>query len=64
MLGFLNLVLRLVETRLRLVYVVSSWRLYREEAEDGCVDVMDYIGPFYPKIIISSVLGPSDIVVF
>jgi hypothetical protein len=46
------------------VHVASSRRLHRVEAEDGRVGVTGYIGPFYPKIIVSSVLGPSGIVVF
>jgi hypothetical protein len=44
--------------------VASSRRLRREEVEDGHVDVMSCVGPFYPKIVISSVLGPRGIVVF
>jgi hypothetical protein len=44
--------------------VASSRRLHQEKAEDERVDVTGYIGPFYPKIIISNVLGPRGIVVF
>jgi hypothetical protein len=63
-LGFPSLALRLVEAQLRMVHVASSRRLRREEAEDGRVDATDCVGPFYPKIISSSVLDPRGIVVF
>jgi hypothetical protein len=46
------------------VHVVSSWRLHREEAKDGRVDMTGCAGPFYTKIAVSSVLGPRGIVVF
>jgi predicted membrane-bound mannosyltransferase len=63
-LGFSSLALRLTEAQLRVVHMASSWRLCREEAEDGWVDVTDCFGPFYHKIVVFSVLGSSDIVVF
>jgi hypothetical protein len=63
-LGFPSLALRLPEARLQVVHVASSQRLRREEAEDGRVDAMSYVGHFYPKIIISSVLDSRGIVVF
>jgi hypothetical protein len=34
------------------------------EAEDGRVSVTGCVGPFYPKIVVSSVLGPRGILVF
>jgi hypothetical protein len=44
--------------------MASSRRLRREEVEDGRVDTMGYVGPCYPKIVVSSVLGSRGIVVF
>jgi hypothetical protein len=38
--------------------------LHQVEAEDRRVDTMGCIGPFYPKIVVSSVLGLRGIVVF
>jgi hypothetical protein len=64
MLWFLSLTLRLTEVKLRVVHVESSWRLRREEAEYRRVDTTDYVGPFYPEITVSSVLGPRGIVDF
>jgi hypothetical protein len=64
MLGFLSLALRLVEARLQVVHVPSSWQLRQEDAEDGRVDATGCVGPFFPKIIVFSILGSSDIVVF
>jgi hypothetical protein len=63
-LGFSSLAVRLAEARLRVVHMTSSRRWHREEAEDGRVDVMGYVEPLYPKIIISSVLAVRSIVVF
>jgi hypothetical protein len=47
-----------------MVHVTSSRRLRRVEAEDGRVDVMGCIGPFYPNFIIFIVLGSRDILFF
>jgi hypothetical protein len=44
--------------------MASLWRLRRVEAEDGRVDVMGCIGPFYLKIAVFIVLGLKGIVVF
>jgi hypothetical protein len=44
--------------------VASSRRLHQEKAKDERVDVTGYVGPFYPKIVISNVLGSRGIVVF
>jgi hypothetical protein len=63
-LGFLSFALRLAEARLRVVHVASLRRLCREEAEDRRVDATGCVGPFYPKIDVSSVLCPRGIVVF
>jgi hypothetical protein len=63
-LGFSSLALRLTKARLRVVHVASSWRLRREEAEDGWVDTMGCVRTFYPKIAFSNVLDPRRISVF
>jgi hypothetical protein len=44
--------------------MASSRRLRREEVKDGRVNAMDYVEHFYPKIIVSNVLGYRGIVVF
>jgi hypothetical protein len=44
--------------------VTSSQRSHEVEAEDGRIDVMDCVGPFYPKIIVFYVLSPGDNLVF
>jgi hypothetical protein len=54
---FLKLSLRLAEARLWMVHVTSSWRLHREEAEDGWIDAMSCIRLFYPKITVSNILS-------
>jgi hypothetical protein len=46
------------------VHVALSRRLCRVKAEDRQVDTMCYVKLFYPKIVVSNVLGPSGIVVF
>jgi hypothetical protein len=38
--------------------------VHRDEGEDGWVDAMACVGPFYPKIIIFYVLGPRGNLVF
>jgi hypothetical protein len=43
---------RLAEERLRVVHVAPSRRFCRIQAEDGWVDAVGCIGPFYPRIII------------
>jgi hypothetical protein len=63
-LGLHSLVLRLAEARLRVVHVALSQKLRRVEAENGQVDAMRYIGPFYPKITAFSVLCPRGNLVF
>jgi hypothetical protein len=44
--------------------MASSQRLHRVQAEDGRVDAMGCIGPFYPRIAIFYVLGIRGIIVF
>jgi hypothetical protein len=46
------------------VHVALSQRLHRVEAEDGRVDAICCVGPFYPKIIVFYVLGPRGNFVF
>jgi hypothetical protein len=43
---------------------VSLRRLRRVEAEDGCVDTIGCVKPFYPNFNIFIVLGPKRILVF
>jgi hypothetical protein len=47
-----------------MVHVASLWRMCGDEAEDGQVDVMGCIGPFYPNFVIFTVLGHKGILVF
>jgi hypothetical protein len=47
-----------------MLHVTSSWRLHRVKAEDGQVNVMSYVEPFYPNFAVFYVLGPRDILVF
>jgi hypothetical protein len=55
---------KLVETRRRMVHIVSSQRSREDEAEDGWINAMDCIGLFYPNFVIFVVLGPWGILVF
>jgi hypothetical protein len=63
-LEFPSLASRLVQARLPVVHVESSRRSRGVKAEDGWVDEMGCVGPFYPKNTIFIVLGPNGIVVF
>jgi hypothetical protein len=63
-LGFPCLTSKLVEARLRLVYIASSWKSCGVEAEDRRVDTTGCDGPFYSKIVVFIVLCPNGIVVF
>jgi hypothetical protein len=56
-LGFLSMTSRLTKARRWVVHVASSWRLRRVKAEDGWVDAMGCVGPFYPNFAIFLVLG-------
>jgi hypothetical protein len=44
-----------------MVHVASSQRLRGDEAEDGCVDAIGYIGLFYPNFAIFNVLAISAV---
>jgi hypothetical protein len=61
---FLSLALRLADTRLRVVHMALSRRLCRDKAKNGRLDATANVRLFYPKIIISSVLGSKGVVVF
>jgi hypothetical protein len=63
-LEFLSLASRLMETQRWVVHMASSWRLHRDEAEDGRVNVMRCIGLFYHKIIVFYVLGSRGNLIF
>jgi hypothetical protein len=63
-LGFPSLVSRLVEARRRVVHVAPSWRLRRDQVENGRVDAMGCIRPCCPYFAIFYVLGPRGIIVF
>jgi hypothetical protein len=45
--------LKLAEARRRVVYVAPSWRLHQDQVEDGRVDAMGCVEPFYPKSLFS-----------
>jgi hypothetical protein len=47
-----------------MVHVASSWRLRRDQAEDGRVDAIGCVGPYYPYFAVYFVLGPMGILVF
>jgi hypothetical protein len=53
-----------VEARRWMVHVASLQRLRRVEAEDGCVDTIGCVKPFYPNFDIFIVLVPKHILVF
>jgi hypothetical protein len=55
---------KLVEEQRRVVHVVSSWSSREDEAEDEWIDVMGYIGLFYPYFTVFIVLGLRGILVF
>jgi hypothetical protein len=44
--------------------VVPSWRLHWDQVEDGWVDAMGYVRPYYPYFVVFYVLDPRGIVVF
>jgi hypothetical protein len=44
--------------------VAPSWRLRRDQVEDGRVDAMGCVGPDYPYFAVFYLLGPRGIVVF
>jgi hypothetical protein len=47
-----------------MMHVTSSQRLCRVETEDGLVDAMSCIGPFYPNVIVFIILDTKGILVF
>jgi hypothetical protein len=61
---FSNLASRLEEAQRWVVHVASPWWLRLVEAEDGWVDAMGYIRPFYPKVVVFYVFGPRGNLVF
>jgi hypothetical protein len=56
-------VLKLAEARRWVVHVAPSHRLC-EEVEDGWVDAMDCVGPYYPYFIVFIVLDLRDVLFF
>jgi hypothetical protein len=48
----------------RIVHVVSSWKLRRDQVEDRWVDATDCVGPCYAYFTIFILLCPRDILVF
>jgi hypothetical protein len=51
--GFPSLASRLVEARLQVEQVASSWRLCGVEVEDRCVDTMAMSDPSTPRLSFS-----------
>jgi hypothetical protein len=49
---------------MRMVHVASSRRLRRAEAEDGWIDAMCCVGPFYPNFTVFYVLDIMSILLF
>jgi hypothetical protein len=47
-----------------MVHVTSSWRSRADEDEDGRVEAIGCIRPFYCNFAIFYVLGPRGILVF
>jgi hypothetical protein len=54
---------KLTEVRRRMMHTAPSGMLRRDEAENGRIDVMNYVGLCYPYFIIFIVLDPMNIVV-
>jgi hypothetical protein len=46
------------------VHMVSSQRLCEDEVEDGRVDAVGCVRPYYPYFAIFVILGPRGILVF
>jgi hypothetical protein len=63
-LEFPSLASRLTEARQRVVHVTPSWRLRRNQLENGWIDTTGCIGYCYPYFIIFYVLYHRGIVVF
>jgi hypothetical protein len=49
---------KLVEARRQVVHVAPSIRSCGDQIEDGWVDVMGCVGPYYPCFAVFFVLGP------
>jgi hypothetical protein len=47
-----------------MVHVASSWRLHGGQVEDGRVNAMGCVKPYYPCFVVFYVLGPRGILVF
>jgi hypothetical protein len=47
-----------------MVHVALLWRLRRVKAEDGRIEVMGYVEPFYLNFTSFDVLDVRDILVF
>jgi hypothetical protein len=62
--GLLHLKASLVEAWWWMVHVVSLRRLCWVEAEDRRVNATDCVIPFYPKIVVCSVLGHRRNLIF
>jgi hypothetical protein len=56
-LGFPSLSCRLAEARQRVVHVAPLRRLRQRLVEDGQVDTMGYVGPYYHIFVVFNVLG-------
>jgi hypothetical protein len=48
----------------RMVHMSSSWRLRRDQVEDGWVDAMGYVVLCYPCFTVFFLLGPRGTLVF
>jgi hypothetical protein len=48
----------------QMVHVASLWMLRQIQAEDGWVDAIGCVRPFYSNFIVSYVLGPCVILFF
>jgi hypothetical protein len=63
-LGFPSLASRLAKVRRRVVHVAPSRRLRRGQVEDGWVDAIGCVGPWYPYFVVFYVLGFRGIIAF
>jgi hypothetical protein len=55
---------KLAEVRRRVVRVAPSWRLHRNQVEDGWVDATCCVRPCYPCVAIFFIIGPMSVLVF
>jgi hypothetical protein len=63
-LGFSSLASRLAEAQRQVVHMAPSWRLRQSQVEDGRVNAMGCVGPYYPCFTIFFLLSHRGIVVF